>query len=260
MRSVVQSGRSSIWSPSSPTIWMCSSCCRKPPAGGSRWRRSMRRSNDEDARRKANACWLRGCQCNSSRPTIQIGTDVCSSDLQTAGGRLTLAPIYEALKRRGCAEEGECLLVEGMPVQFLPAYNPLLGGPCRVARDALCGNRDPGAATGTSRGDHGADGPRQGPAAVFHFHAGSGTGRGLSSRRAGTTSAHRKVQSMEEHDLNQILSGKQRRRHELARLPIEKKLLAVVRLQELAAPILQQRGKTVRCWSAGHFPMVEKLP
>jgi hypothetical protein len=28
----------------------------------------------------------------------------------------------------------------------------------------------------------------------------------------------------------------QRRRHELARLPIEKKLLAVVRLQELAAP------------------------
>ena len=64
---------------------------------------------------------------------------------------------------------------------------------------------------------------------------------------------------MEEHDLNQILSGKQRRRHELARMPIEKKLLAVVRLQELAAPILRQRGKTVRCWSAGLFPMVEGL-
>ena len=64
---------------------------------------------------------------------------------------------------------------------------------------------------------------------------------------------------MEEHDLNQILSGKQRRRHELARLPIEKKLLAVVRLQELAAPILRQRGKTVRCWSAGHFPIAEEL-
>ena len=58
---------------------------------------------------------------------------------------------------------------------------------------------------------------------------------------------------MEERDLNQILSGKQRRRHELARMPIEKKLLAVVRLQELAAPILRQRGKTVRCWSAEHF-------
>ena len=64
---------------------------------------------------------------------------------------------------------------------------------------------------------------------------------------------------MEERDLNQILAGKQRRRHELARLPIEKKLLAVVRLQELAAPILRQRGKTVRCWSAEHFPMVGEL-
>ena len=45
---------------------------------------------------------------------------------QTAGGLLALSPVCEALKRRGCAEEGECLLVEGMPVQFLPAYNPLL--------------------------------------------------------------------------------------------------------------------------------------
>jgi hypothetical protein len=66
--------------------------------------------------------------------------------------------------------------------------------------------------------------------------------------------------TLKEYDLNQILAGKQRRRHELARLPIEKKLLAVVRLQELAAPILRQRGKTVRCWSVGHFPMVEELP
>jgi len=53
---------------------------------------------------------------------------------------------------------------------------------------------------------------------------------------------------MEERDLKQILAGKQRRRHELARLPIEEKLRSVVRLQELAAPILRARGKTVRCW------------
>ena len=45
---------------------------------------------------------------------------------QTAGGLLTLAPIYETLKQRGCEEEGECLLIEGMPVQFLPADNALL--------------------------------------------------------------------------------------------------------------------------------------
>lgn len=56
---------------------------------------------------------------------------------------------------------------------------------------------------------------------------------------------------MEERDLRQLLAGKERRRHELARLPIEEKLRAVVRLQQLAAPILRQRGKTVRCWQLG---------
>ena len=53
---------------------------------------------------------------------------------------------------------------------------------------------------------------------------------------------------MEKHDLNQLLAGKERRRHELARMPIEEKLRAVVRLQKMAAPILKQRGKIVRCW------------
>lgn len=53
---------------------------------------------------------------------------------------------------------------------------------------------------------------------------------------------------MEKRNLNQLLAGKERRRHELARLPIEEKLRAVVRLQEMAAPILKQRGRTVRCW------------
>ena len=54
---------------------------------------------------------------------------------------------------------------------------------------------------------------------------------------------------MEERDLTQILAAKQRRRHDLARRPIEEKLRAVVRLQQMAAPILRLRGKTVRCWN-----------
>ena len=53
---------------------------------------------------------------------------------------------------------------------------------------------------------------------------------------------------MDKHDLNQLLAGKERRRHELARMPIEEKRRAVVRLQTMAAPILKQRGKIVRCW------------
>jgi hypothetical protein len=44
----------------------------------------------------------------------------------TAGGLLTLGPVYEALRRRGYEEEGECVNIEGVPVQFLPAYNALV--------------------------------------------------------------------------------------------------------------------------------------
>jgi len=58
---------------------------------------------------------------------------------------------------------------------------------------------------------------------------------------------------MEEHDLIHLLAAKRRRRQLLARLPIEEKLRAVVRLQEMAAPILRQRGRMVHCWSAEQF-------
>ena len=54
---------------------------------------------------------------------------------------------------------------------------------------------------------------------------------------------------MAEHDLVQILAGKQRRRQELARLPIEEKLRRVVQLQEVATPILRLRGKVVQPWN-----------
>jgi hypothetical protein len=53
---------------------------------------------------------------------------------------------------------------------------------------------------------------------------------------------------MQKHDLSDILAGKERRRCKLALLPIEEKLRIVVRLQELAEPILRLRGKRVRCW------------
>ena len=37
-----------------------------------------------------------------------------------------LAPIYEFARGRGYAEEAEALLIEGFPVQFIPAYNDLV--------------------------------------------------------------------------------------------------------------------------------------
>lgn len=37
-----------------------------------------------------------------------------------------LAPIYEFARNRGYSEEAEAILIEGFPVQFIPAYNDLV--------------------------------------------------------------------------------------------------------------------------------------
>jgi len=43
-----------------------------------------------------------------------------------SGDLVVLTPIYEYLARKGYEAEGEAVNVEGWPVQFLPAYNPLV--------------------------------------------------------------------------------------------------------------------------------------
>ncbi|MCE2693935.1 MAG: hypothetical protein LW645_06665 [Verrucomicrobiaceae bacterium] len=68
-------------------------------------------------------------------PFLTYDLDVFVFLPQTAGGLLTLSPIYEALKQRGFDAEGECVQIKGMPVQFLPAYNPLLEEALEQARD-----------------------------------------------------------------------------------------------------------------------------
>ena len=61
-----------------------------------------------------------------AEPVLTFDLDVFVVLPQTGGGLLTLGQLYEALRRRGYVEEGECVLIEGVPVQFLPAYNALL--------------------------------------------------------------------------------------------------------------------------------------
>jgi len=70
-------------------------------------------------------------------PLLTFDLDVFVVLPETAAGLLTLAPLYEALKARGHAEEGECVNIAGTPVQFLPAYNPLLEEALREARETL---------------------------------------------------------------------------------------------------------------------------
>lgn len=68
-------------------------------------------------------------------PLLTFDLDVFVVLPQTVGGLLSLAPLYDALRARGYAEEGECVLIEGVPVQFLPAYNALLEEALAEARE-----------------------------------------------------------------------------------------------------------------------------
>ncbi len=68
-------------------------------------------------------------------PVLTFGLDIFVVLPTTAGGLLSLAPVYEALRARGYTEEGECVNIEGIPVQFLPAHNALLEEALAEARD-----------------------------------------------------------------------------------------------------------------------------
>lgn len=59
-------------------------------------------------------------------PLLTFDLDVFVLLPKSSGVLISLAPIYEALRARGYTEEGECVLIEGVPVQFLPVYNSLL--------------------------------------------------------------------------------------------------------------------------------------
>lgn len=72
-----------------------------------------------------------------TEPFLTFDLDVFVALPSTAGGLLTLAPIYDALRARGYAEENECVTIEGVPVQFLPAYNPLVEEALNHAQERL---------------------------------------------------------------------------------------------------------------------------
>jgi hypothetical protein len=49
-------------------------------------------------------------------------------------------------------------------------------------------------------------------------------------------------------NLTHILEHKHARRQQLARAPIEEKIRALIKLQEISVPILRKRGRNVRPW------------
>ncbi|WP_155970274.1 hypothetical protein [Nitrospira japonica] len=48
-----------------------------------------------------------------------------------------------------------------------------------------------------------------------------------------------------------LFRAKQQRRKKLVALPFPEKVRAVIRMQQMAAPILLARGKSVRVWELG---------
>lgn len=71
-----------------------------------------------------------------TEPFLTFDLDVFVVLPATDGGLLTLTPVYDALRARGYAEqEHECVVIEGVPVQFLPAYNPLIEEALAQARE-----------------------------------------------------------------------------------------------------------------------------
>jgi hypothetical protein len=68
-------------------------------------------------------------------PLLTFDLDVFVLLQPIAGGLISLAPIYEALRVRGYKEERETVLIQGVPVQFLPAYNALIEEALTQARE-----------------------------------------------------------------------------------------------------------------------------
>ena len=50
-------------------------------------------------------------------------------------------------------------------------------------------------------------------------------------------------------EIAKLFAAKEARRRDLARLAFPQKVRAVVRLQEMAAPVLRARGRPVRVWT-----------
>ena len=73
-----------------------------------------------------------------TEPFLTFDLDVFVVLPTSDGGLLTLAPLYDALRFRGYSEqENECIMIEGVPVQFLPAYNALVEEALNEAQEIM---------------------------------------------------------------------------------------------------------------------------
>lgn len=58
--------------------------------------------------------------------TFDVDIFVLISSDKDKNGIITLSPIYKTLEAKGYKAQKEHIIIEGIPVQFIPAYNPLV--------------------------------------------------------------------------------------------------------------------------------------
>jgi hypothetical protein len=61
-----------------------------------------------------------------AEPVLTYDMDVFCFLPERKGSLVTLSPIYSYLKDKGYREDKEHIMIEGLPVQFIPAYNDLV--------------------------------------------------------------------------------------------------------------------------------------
>lgn len=72
-------------------------------------------------------------------PVLTYDLDVFISIPLADTSLVVLSPIYQYLEQKGFPTEHEHVLIEGVPVQFLPAYNPLVEEALLEAREIRYG-------------------------------------------------------------------------------------------------------------------------
>ena len=76
-----------------------------------------------------------------AEPITTRDLDVFAELPTSPGGLILLDKLFEELHRRGYSSEGDAVLIEGFPVQFLPAPTPLVGEALLEARSVKVGRQ-----------------------------------------------------------------------------------------------------------------------
>jgi len=70
-----------------------------------------------------------------TEPVVTFDVDVFVFVPNADSPLISLAPIYDYLRAKGCAEQHEHVLIAGTPVQFIAAFNPLVEEAVREASE-----------------------------------------------------------------------------------------------------------------------------